>query len=61
MGRPWLWGVSFGLYIGGAVVIFGSFRSGFSPPLLLLGIVLAIGFGGLALVGLFVTRRTPVD
>jgi hypothetical protein len=61
MGRPWLWGISLGLYIGCAVVALGSLRSGFSAPLLLLGIVLAIGFGGLALVGLFVGRRTSVD
>ena len=61
MGRPWLWGICFGLYIGCAVVVLGSLRSGFSASLLLLGIVLAIAFGGLALVGLFVGRRTPVD
>src|SRR6267143_843812 len=58
MFRPWLWGVILGLCVGGGVVLLSSLRYGFSAPLLLLGIVLAIGFGGLALVGAFVGRRT---
>lgn len=47
-----------GICVGGGVVLLSSLRYGFSAPLLLLGIVLAIGFGGLALVGAFVGRRT---
>jgi hypothetical protein len=58
MPRPWLWGVILGLCVGGGVVFLSSLRYGFSAPLLLLGIVLAIGFGGLAMVGAFVRRRT---
>jgi hypothetical protein len=58
MPRPWLWGVILGLCVGGGVVLLSSLRYGLSAPLLLLGIVLAIGFGGLALVGAFVRRRT---
>lgn len=58
MVRPWLWGVILGICVGGGVVLLNSLRYGFSAPLLLLGIVLAIGFGGLALVGAFVGRRT---
>jgi len=56
--RPWLWGVILGICVGGGVVLLSSLRYGLSAPLLLLGIVLAIGFGGLALVGAFVRRRT---
>jgi hypothetical protein len=42
-------------------VLVSSLRYGFSAPLLLLGLVLAIGFGGLALFGEFMRRRTPID
>jgi len=38
-----------------------SIRYGLSAPLLILGIVLAVGFGGLALITAFAQRRTPVD
>jgi len=61
MPRPWLWGVGLGLVIGGAVVMLSSLRYGFSAPLLLLGVVLAIVFGALALVGAVARRRTPID
>lgn len=45
-----------GLSVGAGVVLVSSLRYGFSLPLLILGIVLAIVFGGLALMGAFVTR-----
>ena len=61
MPRPWLWGVVFGLVVGGAVVLFSSLRYGFSAQLLLLGIVLAVGFGGLAAVAAVARRQTPID
>ncbi|TMD26610.1 MAG: hypothetical protein E6I04_10720 [Chloroflexi bacterium] len=61
MARPWLWGVILGLSVGSGVVVAGSIMHGFGGPLLLLGIVLAIAFGGLALIGLFVGRRTSVE
>lgn len=56
MPRPWLWGVILGLCVGAGVVLVSSIRYGFSLPLLLLGLVLAIVFGGLAVMGAFVTR-----
>ena len=61
MPRPWLWGVILGLCVGSGVVVAGSIMYGFGGPLLLLGMVLAIAFGGLALIGLFVDRRTSVE
>jgi hypothetical protein len=61
MPRRWLWGLAFGLLVGGCVVALSAARYGLSAPLLLVGIVLAIGFGGLAFVGAFVGRRRAVD
>jgi hypothetical protein len=53
--------LSLGFAVGGGVVLVSSFRYGLSVPLLVLGIVLVAGFGGLALLGAFVSRRTKVD
>jgi hypothetical protein len=61
MRPPWLWGTFLGLCVGGGVVLLSSLRYGISAPLLLLGIVLAIGFGGVAIVGVFVRGRPSVD
>ena len=59
--RPWLWGLILGVCVGGGVVLISSIRYGFSAPLLLLGIVLTVAFGGLALMSAFVARRTHLD
>lgn len=59
--RPWQWGLILGVFVGGGVVVISSLRYGFSAPLLVLGLVLAIVFGGLALMGAFVGRRTHLD
>jgi hypothetical protein len=61
MRAPWLWSVVFGLCVGAGVVVVGAVRYGFSWPLLVLGLVLAAGFGGLAVIGAFVPRRTSVE
>ena len=58
---PWLWGLILGVCVGGGVVLISSIRYGFSAPLLLLGIVLTVVFGGLALMSAFVARRTHLD
>jgi hypothetical protein len=59
--HPWLWGLILGVCVGGGVVLVSSLRYGFSAPLLVLGVVLVVGFGGLALVGAVVSRRTHLD
>jgi len=61
MPRRWLWGLAFGLLVGGCVVALSAARYGFSAPLVLVGIVLAVGFGGLVFVGAFAGRRPTVD
>ena len=61
MPRPWLWGVGFGLLVGGAVVFVSSLRYGFSGPLLFLGLALAVAFGAMAVVGGIAGRRTGID
>jgi len=61
MGQSWLWGVILGLCVGLGVIVIGALRYGLSAPLLLIGLVLAVGFGGLALMGPFIRRRTHVD
>jgi len=58
---PWLYGVILGLCVGGGVVLVSSILYGFSAPLLLLGLVLLVVFGGLGLVSALVDRRTRVD
>lgn len=60
MPRRWLWSLAFGLLVGGCVVALSAARYGFSGPLLLLGIVLAVGFGGLGVI-VSAWRRTTVD
>jgi hypothetical protein len=61
MTRPWVWGLALGLVVGGSVVLLNWIRYGLSEPLIVIGIVLAIGFGGLGLVGAFMARRTNLD
>jgi hypothetical protein len=59
--RPWAFGLILGLCVGGGVVLVNSIRYGFSGPLLVLGMVLLVGFGGLSLLDAFVSRRTHLD
>lgn len=61
MPRSWQWGVALGLCVGVGVVLIGALRYGLSAPLLVIGIVLTLVFGGLALMGPFVRGRTHLD
>jgi hypothetical protein len=61
MQGPWLWGVIMGVCVGGGVVVASSIRYGFSLPLLVVGLVCAVVFGGLAFMGLFVRERPRLD
>jgi hypothetical protein len=58
---PWVYGLILGLCVGGGVVLVSSLRYGLSAPLVLLGLVLLIVFGGLGLMSAVVARRTRVD
>jgi hypothetical protein len=59
--EPWVYGLILGVCVGGGVVLVSSIRYGFSAPLLLLGLVLLVVFGGLGLMSMLVNRRTRVD
>jgi hypothetical protein len=61
MPRRWLWGLAFGLLVGGCVVALSAARYGFSGPLIVLGIVLAIAFGGLGVIAGLARNRTTLD
>jgi len=58
--RGWLWGAALGVCVGGGVVLVSSLLYGFSAPLFVLGVVLAVAFGGLALIGEFIRGRPSV-
>jgi hypothetical protein len=57
--HPWLWGVYLGAVIGLAVVLLSALKGGFRPALLLVGLVLLLVFGGIAVIGGFAGRYTP--
>jgi hypothetical protein len=61
MPRSWHLGVALGLCIGAGVVLIGAIRYGLSAPLLVLGLVLAVAFGGFFALGPFVRRRPHLD
>ena len=50
-----------GLCVGGGIVLVSSLRYGFSVPLLVIGLVCACVFGGMAFMGLFVRDRAELD
>jgi len=57
--HPWLWGIYFGALTGAAVVLLSAVKGGFTPGLLLVGLVLALVFGGIAAIGGLVRRYAP--
>lgn len=57
--HPWIWGLSYGLLVGGGVFILSSLRFGVRFSNLMLGCVVFVAFGLLGFVeGLF-RRYTP--
>jgi len=56
-----VYGLALGLCVGGGVVLVSSIRFGFSAELLLIGLVLAVAFGSLGLMGAVAGRKTHVD
>lgn len=61
MPRSWQLGVALGLCVGAGVVLLGALRYGLSAPLIMLGVVVAVTFGGFAGLGLFERRRPHLD
>jgi hypothetical protein len=58
---PWVYGLILGFCVGGGVVLVSAIRYGLSAPLIILGLVLVVVFGGLGLMSAVVTRRTRVE
>jgi hypothetical protein len=57
--HPWIWGLSFGLLVGGGVFVLSTLRYGFRASNLLLAVVVFIAFGLLGSVGGLLRRYTP--
>jgi hypothetical protein len=57
--HPWIWGLSFGLVVGGGVFVLSTLRYGFRGSNLLLALVVFIAFGLLGSVGGLLRRYTP--
>jgi hypothetical protein len=57
--RPWIWGLSFGLLVGGGVFILSTLKFGLRFSNLMLGLVVFITFGLLGFVGGLLRRFTP--
>ncbi|HVH63657.1 MAG TPA: hypothetical protein VNA65_08650 [Candidatus Dormibacteraeota bacterium] len=57
--HPWVWGVVFGLVVGGSVLILSSIEHGLRASNLVLGLVVFIAFGLLGVVGALFRRYTP--
>ncbi|HLZ10827.1 MAG TPA: hypothetical protein VKT80_19735 [Chloroflexota bacterium] len=57
--HPWIWGLSFGLLVGGGVLVLSSLRFGLRFSNLTLGFVVFVAFGLLGFVGGLFRRYTP--
>ena len=57
--HPWIWGLSFGLIVGGGVFLLSTLRFGFLVSNLALGLVVFIAFGLLGFVGGLMRGFTP--
>lgn len=57
--HPWIWGLSFGLLVGGGVFTLSSLRFGVRPSNLILALVVFITFGLLGFAGGLLRGFTP--
>jgi hypothetical protein len=57
--HPWIWGLSFGVIVGGGVFLLSTLKFGFRASNLMLGLVVFITFGLLGFVGGLVRTVTP--
>jgi len=57
--HPWIWGLSFGVLVGGGVLLLSTLKFGFRISNLILGVVVFITFGLLGLLGGLLGRFTP--
>ncbi len=57
--HPWIWGLSFGLLVGGGVFILSTLKFGLRFSNLVLGLVVFIAFGLLGFVGELLRRFAP--
>jgi hypothetical protein len=57
--HPWIWGLSFGVIVGGGVFLLSTLRFGFRFSNLMLGLVVFITFGLLGSLGGLLRGFTP--
>jgi hypothetical protein len=57
--HPWIWGLSFGMIVGGGVFLLSTLKFGFRVSNLILGLVVFITFGLLGVVGGLLRGFTP--
>jgi hypothetical protein len=57
--HPWIWGLWFGLLVGGSVIVLSTLRYGLRVSSVVLGLVIFIAFGLLGTLGGLFRRFTP--
>jgi hypothetical protein len=57
--HPWIWGLSFGVIVGGGVFLLSTLKFGFRFSNLVLGLVVFITFGLLGFLGGLLRKFTP--
>jgi hypothetical protein len=57
--HPWIWGLSFGVLVGGGVFLLSTIKFGLRFSNVMLGLVVFITFGLLGFLGGLLRRFTP--
>jgi hypothetical protein len=57
--HPWIWGLLFGLFVGGGVIVLSTLKFGLRASSVILGVVIFVAFGLLGIVGGVFRRFTP--